>query len=108
MRPQAWRESTPWLTSAPDVAIRPTTGIPSSVAVSIRRVTVSPSDGPMAPRCSPPPSRNSPTGRPSSSTIWAEAAEDRRAATGTARMPAIPPPARPGRTSGAWVTPVRR
>ena len=48
-RPQAWSAATPSLTSAPELATRPTIGMPSSTASRTARSIVWPSGVPIAP-----------------------------------------------------------
>src|SRR6266545_1376292 len=63
-RPHAWSDATPSPTSAPEVAMAPTTGTPSSTPRRTARSSASPSATPIAPRCFPPSSRNQLTVRP--------------------------------------------
>src|SRR5262245_38871387 len=81
-RPQAWREATPSPTSAPEVAIAPTTGTPSSIPRRTARSMASPSATPIAPRCLPPSRRNQLTVRPWRSDRAADTASLRSVVTG--------------------------
>ena len=82
IRPHAWSAETPSVTSAPELAMRPTIGMPSSTARRRARVIVSPSGVPMAPRCLPPSRLNQLTVRPSISRTSATAAVLRCPKTG--------------------------
>src|SRR5262252_679598 len=81
-RPQAWSDATPSPTSAPDVAIAPTTGTPSSTPSRTARSSASPSATPMAPRCLPPSRRNQLIVRPCRSEREAVTASLRCVITG--------------------------
>src|SRR5262245_10753295 len=81
-RPQAWSDATPSPTSAPDVAIAPTTGTPSSMPSRTARSSASPSATPIAPRCLPPSSLNQLTVRPCRSERAAVTASLRCVITG--------------------------
>src|SRR2546430_8737108 len=83
-RPQACSDATPSLTSAPEVAIAPTTGTPSSTPRRTARSRASPSATPIAPRCLPPSRRNQLTVRPCRSESAAVTASLRWAITGAA------------------------
>ena len=88
-RPHVWREATPSETSAPELAMRPTIGRPSSTARCTARSMASPSAVPMAPRCVPPSRLNQLTIRPSTSRMEASTAALRCPNTGSATPGAV-------------------
>src|SRR6266496_2615077 len=80
----ASRDGTPPPTSAPEVAIAPTMGTPSSTPRRTARSRASPSATPIAPRCLPPSRRNQLTVRPCRSESAAVTASLRCVITGAA------------------------
>ncbi len=93
-RPSACSAAMPSLTSAPELATRPTIGIPSSMARRTARSIASPSALPIAPRCLPPSRLNQLTWRPSRSRRQASTAVLRCPKTGVRSEGGITPPAR--------------